>query len=140
MIFSGLLAFPPTSQAVQPLPKDWPPVPADVDTTGFALILGGGGARGIAHIAVIEVLEEMGMRPSLIVGTSMGSVVGSLYSSGTSSSELRSFALGQNLMNLLVDVKTPPAELQGGWWGPAPHQLRVQITQWPPLPHTGFTS
>ncbi len=139
LVFVGLLAVPPTSLAIQPLPKDWSPAPADLDTTGFALILGGGGARGIAHIAVIEVLEEMGMRPSLIVGTSMGSVIGSLYSSGTSSSELRSLALGQDLMNLLVDVKTPPAELQGGWWGPAPHQIRVQITQWPPLPHTGFS-
>ncbi len=138
-ILAGLLATPLASLAVQPLPLDWPPLPADVDTTGFALILGGGGARGIAHIGVIEVLEELGMRPSLIVGTSMGSVVGSLYSSGTSSSELRTLALGQNLMNILVDVGTPPAELQGGWWGPAPHQLRVQINQWPPLPHTGFS-
>ncbi len=138
-IIAGLLAVPLASLAIQPLPFGWPPTAADVDTTGFALILGGGGARGIAHIGVIEVLEELGMRPSLIVGTSMGSVVGALYSSGTSTSQLETLALGQNLLNLVVDFDTPAAELQGGWWGPAPHQLRLQITQWPPLPHTGFS-
>ncbi|HEU5153872.1 MAG TPA: patatin-like phospholipase family protein [Gemmatimonadales bacterium] len=48
----------------------------------FALVLSGGGAKGLAHIGVIEVLDSLGLRPSLVVGTSMGSIVGALYSSG----------------------------------------------------------
>ncbi|MCP4291144.1 MAG: patatin-like phospholipase family protein [bacterium] len=128
-----------TSQAVQPLPLDWPLRPANVDTSGFALVLGGGGARGIAHIAILEVLEELNMRPSLIVGTSMGSVVGSLYASGTSTSELRALAVDPDLRHLLVEVKTPLADMQGHWWGQSPHQLSLQISQWPPIPDTGFT-
>ena len=43
------------------------------------LALGGGGARGLAHIGVIKVLEENGWYPDLVTGTSMGSIVGALY-------------------------------------------------------------
>ncbi len=47
-----------------------------------ALVLGSGGARGYAHIGVIEVLEQHGIRPDFIVGTSAGSIVGAIYASG----------------------------------------------------------
>jgi len=46
---------------------------------GFSLVLGGGGARGLAHIGVLRVLENNGLRPSMIVGTSMGAIVGGMY-------------------------------------------------------------
>ena len=45
----------------------------------FSLVLGGGGARGLAHIGVLKVLEREGFRPGLIVGTSMGAIVGGMY-------------------------------------------------------------
>ena len=45
----------------------------------FALALGGGGARGLAHIAVIEALDEMGVRPTVIAGTSIGALIGAAY-------------------------------------------------------------
>lgn len=48
----------------------------------MALGLGGGGARGAAHIGVLKVLEENGMRPDIVVGTSMGAIVGGLYAAG----------------------------------------------------------
>ena len=48
----------------------------------IALVLGSGGARGYAHIGVIEVLEQHGVKPDFIVGTSAGSIVGSIYASG----------------------------------------------------------
>src|SRR5262245_9145611 len=48
----------------------------------LALVLSGGGARGAAHIGVLKVLEELHVKPDLIVGTSMGSIVGGLYSAG----------------------------------------------------------
>lgn len=58
-----------------------------------ALVLGSGGARGYAHIGVIEALEQQGIRPDFIVGTSAGSIVGSIYASGKSSAQLRQIAL-----------------------------------------------
>ncbi len=48
----------------------------------FGLVLSGGGARGVAHIGVLEVLEEHGIVPDCIVGASMGAIVGALYAAG----------------------------------------------------------
>ncbi len=54
----------------------------------LGLALGGGAARGFAHVGVIQVLEESGLKPSLVVGTSAGSLVAALYASGKSPSDL----------------------------------------------------
>jgi NTE family protein len=54
----------------------------------LGLALGGGAARGFAHVGVIQVLEEAGLRPSLVVGTSAGSLVAALYASGKSPADL----------------------------------------------------
>lgn len=59
----------------------------------WALILSGGGGNGIAHIGVLKVLEEMGVRPDLIVGTSMGAIVGGFYAAGVSVKEMERFML-----------------------------------------------
>jgi len=53
------------------------------------LALGGGGVRGLAHIPVLETLDELGIKPVAIAGTSMGSIIGALYASGKSGSEIR---------------------------------------------------
>jgi len=45
-------------------------------TKSFALALGGGGARGLAHVAVLEALDEMRLKPAAIAGTSIGSWIG----------------------------------------------------------------
>ena len=58
-----------------------------------ALVLGSGGARGYAHIGGIEVLEKQGIHPDFIVGTSAGSIVGSIYASGKTAAELHEVAL-----------------------------------------------
>ena len=70
--------------------------PAAIEATAFpaghtpvALVLSGGAARGFAHIGVIRVLEENGMRPDIVVGTSAGSIVGALYASGLTANELQ---------------------------------------------------
>lgn len=60
----------------------------------IALVLGSGGARGYAHIGVIEVLEQQGIKPDFIVGTSAGSIVGSIYASGKTAKQLSDIALG----------------------------------------------
>lgn len=59
----------------------------------IGLALGGGAARGFAHVGVIAVLEEAGFKPSIVVGTSAGSLVAALYASGKSSAQLQQTAL-----------------------------------------------
>jgi NTE family protein len=56
--------------------------------SGFALVLGGGGARGLAHIGVLKALERKGYFPNLIVGTSMGAIVGGMYAQLPSASQV----------------------------------------------------
>jgi NTE family protein len=55
----------------------------------FALALGAGGARGLAHIAVIEALDEMGLRPAAVSGSSIGAVIGAGYAAGLSGRTMR---------------------------------------------------
>ncbi|PWB63233.1 MAG: patatin [Bradyrhizobiaceae bacterium] len=55
----------------------------------FALALGGGGARALAQIAVIEALDEMGVRPAAIAGTSMGAAIGAAYAAGMTGRAIR---------------------------------------------------
>ena len=57
-----------------------------------ALVLSGGGAKGLAHIGVLRALDSLGIRPDFIVGTSIGAVVGALYASGYSGREIDSLA------------------------------------------------
>jgi NTE family protein len=55
----------------------------------FALALGAGGARGLAHIAVVEALEEMGVKPAAVAGSSIGAVIGAGYAAGLSGRTMR---------------------------------------------------
>ena len=55
----------------------------------IALALGGGSARGLAHIVMLEVFDELGIKPSIIAGTSMGSICGACYAAGLSAAEIR---------------------------------------------------
>lgn len=74
----------------------------------IALVLGSGGARGYAHIGAIEVLEQAGIQPDFIVGTSAGSIVGSIYASGLSAKELRKTALqmkAKDVRDFTLDMK-----------------------------------
>lgn len=73
-----------------------PELPATKKPVKFALVLGGGGVRGIAHIGVLEVLEQAGLKPDLIVGCSAGSIVGSLYASRLDTRWLKSILLPKN--------------------------------------------
>jgi NTE family protein len=59
----------------------------------FALALGGGGARGLAHIAVLEALDEMGKKPAAIAGTSSGSLIGAAYAAGMTGKQIRRFVI-----------------------------------------------
>ncbi len=89
--------------------------------------MGGGGVRGFAHVPVLETLDEFGIRPGIIAGTSMGAIIGALYASGMSGKEIRE-RINQHLIlkddtwrdiiakkdNLLKWVKAFSAEFQHG--------------------------
>lgn len=76
--------------SLQTAPSGEPHVPASAQQRELrlGLALGGGAARGFAHVGVIQVLEEAGLKPSHIAGTSAGSLVAALYASGKSPIEL----------------------------------------------------
>ena len=82
---------PPAAPAAVPAIPKPPPKPPRV-----GLALGGGAARGFAHIGVIQVLEEAGIKPDLVVGTSAGSLVAALYASGKTGQEMATLALGMD--------------------------------------------
>jgi NTE family protein len=84
-LFAGAMLAGCGSLSEKPAP---PPAPVKI-----GLALGGGAARGFAHIGVIKALEAQGIVPDIVVGTSAGAVVGSLYSSGLSGFELQKIAL-----------------------------------------------
>ncbi len=77
----------PTPPVAQTAPKPAPKPPR------IGLALGGGAARGFAHIGVLQVLEEQGIKPDVIVGTSAGSVVATLYASGKTPAEMVNLAM-----------------------------------------------
>lgn len=88
-----------------------------MDTRRIGLALGGGGARGLAHIALLEVFDELNIVPAVIAGCSMGALVGACYAAGMSGRDLRAHA--EKLLSNRVDFaryvfgarKTKPMEL-----------------------------
>ena len=83
------------SSIAPPTAPDTPPPPS-ARPLRIGLALGGGAARGFAHIGVIQVLEESGIRPDLVVGTSAGSMVAALYASGRNGQQLATLANGMD--------------------------------------------
>lgn len=78
------------------VPGEVPPAPpTEVKSVPpkIALVLGGGAARGFAHVGVIKALEAQGIVPDIIVGTSVGSLVGALYAAGYGGVDLQRVAL-----------------------------------------------
>ncbi len=73
------------------------------DRPKIGLILSGGGAKGLAHIGALKVLEEAGIRPDFIGGTSMGSIVGGLYAIGYSADSLEKIARSTDWLRIISD-------------------------------------
>jgi len=93
----------PAPEAQSPAPPPAAPAPEAAQATAaapakprLALVLSGGGARGAAHIGVLKVLEELHIPVDLVVGTSMGAIVGGLYAAGWSPDEI------ENLLKEIV--------------------------------------
>lgn len=86
-VFLGII--PMSLYALQPRPK-------------IGLVLSGGGAKGVAHIGVLKVLEEAGIPIDYISGTSMGAIIGGLYAIGYNAHELDSMVRTQDWVYLLT--------------------------------------
>ena len=76
----------------------------------IGLVLGGGGAAGVAHVGVLKVLEEQGIPIDVIAGTSMGAIVGSLYAAGYKADELEQVVKGLDWPALFQDGKSRDAQ------------------------------
>jgi NTE family protein len=102
------LGLPPIAAAAdETLPcRVRPVVPEDRPRIGLAL--GGGGARGIAHISVMRALEQMKIPVDCVAGTSMGALAGALYASGMSPDEMETLVLSQNWAELFNDQLARP--------------------------------
>lgn len=97
-LFMALMALLAGCATSTTAPTGAAPAPAPAETVAkrpprLGLALGGGAAKGFAHVGVIAVLEEAGLRPAYVVGTSAGSVVGALYASGKTGVQLQQAAL-----------------------------------------------
>ena len=75
----------------------------------LAVVLSGGGARGLSHISVLEELERRGIEPDYIVGTSMGALVGAFYAAGYSASEIRTVVENTDLMDIFLHMHSKTA-------------------------------
>lgn len=76
------------------VPEVGQPTAPTLRTPTWGLALGGGAARGFAHVGVLQVLEENGLRPTVVTGTSAGSLVAAMYATGMKGAELERLALG----------------------------------------------
>lgn len=85
LVLAGCITTRPDAPSPSPEVRSVPPK--------IALVLGGGAARGFAHVGVIKVLEAQGIVPDFVVGTSAGSLVGALYAAGYSGADLERVAL-----------------------------------------------
>lgn len=100
----SLLAQPRSAEGV--LPSG----PKPTDRPSVALVLAGGGAKGFAHLPIIELIEEIGIPIDMIVGTSIGSIVGGLYSSGYSIAEIMDRFDDVDWTPLFADAQKSPYE------------------------------
>ncbi|WP_374829599.1 patatin-like phospholipase family protein [Paenochrobactrum pullorum] len=80
----------------------------------FAVAFGGGGARGIAHIHIIEVLDELGIKPVAIAGSSIGSIMGAGLACGMKGSEIRAY---------MTEIFTHNTEIAKRIWQTKPQSL-----------------
>ncbi|MFV0290321.1 MAG: patatin-like phospholipase family protein [Mangrovibacterium sp.] len=100
IILMTMLLFSSTIVKAQSLPV----IPKNPNRPTVALVLSGGGAKGFSHIGVLKVLEEEGIPIDLIVGTSIGSLVGGFYAMGYNVDSLMSLIHQQNWDSLLTDA------------------------------------
>jgi len=105
LLVAGLLALPGAPAGAQsPACRPGP----------TALVLSGGGAKGIAHVGVLLALDSLGIRPDLVVGTSMGAIVGGMYASGMPAREIDSVVRALPLTGLFESTRPRSPVAWGG--------------------------
>ena len=87
----------------------------------LALVLSGGGAKGMAHIGVLKSLDSIGIRPDLIVGTSMGAIVGGMYASGLSATQIDSISKALPITGIFEAARPEASAVWGN---------RLPLVQW----------
>ncbi len=96
LVLAGCVTIPTQPEVVPPVvaPVKTPVItPVARLAPKIALVLGGGGTRGFAHVGVIKALEAQGIVPDIIVGTSVGSAVGALYAAGFNGYQLQEISI-----------------------------------------------
>jgi NTE family protein len=96
----------------------------------LGLVLAGGGAKGFAHVGVLRTLDSLGVRPDLVVGTSIGAIVGALYASGLSGREIDSLTRSLPLVELVRNVSNRTPHVWGSLlplvlWEQGAHRFSV---------------
>lgn len=96
-----------------------------------ALVLSGGGAKGFAHVGVLRALDSLGIRPDLVVGTSMGAIIGAMYASGYTGREIDSLARRLPVASLFRNYDPQAPQVFGGLrplivWADGPGGFAVQ--------------
>ncbi len=94
-------SFQPTPRSLAEVQQSRPTGATSAHPPTVALVLGGGGLRGFAHLGVLRAVEEAGINPAIVVGTSAGAVVGAAYASGLSTREIESAARDVKLSSLI---------------------------------------
>ena len=93
---------PVVSEETSEVESSEPEVPETASRPTVALVLSGGGAKGIAHIPIIEALERYGIPIDKVYGTSMGALIGGLYAAGLSPGEMRQIVTSNDLTQLFT--------------------------------------
>ncbi len=100
-----------------------------IEDNNFALVLGGGAARGIVHVGVIKYLAELGLQPKVITGTSMGAIIGSLWAAGKSIAEIEKFVCSLRIRKFLdIDLLSRGGVIKGEKFEEYLHQYLGDIT------------
>lgn len=81
-----------SARAKTPAGRRRPALAATAGEPSIAVAFGGGGARGLAHIHVVQALDELGLRPKIIAGSSIGAIVGAGYAAGMSGADIEEYA------------------------------------------------
>lgn len=115
-LLAALAVAPAAAQTVRP-----------PDRPRVALALGGGAAKGFAHIGIIQVLEEEGVPVDIVAGTSMGALLGGLYAVGYTGRDLERIVLALDVPALLFGASDPPALSLGATLAPGPTLLDLPM-------------
>jgi len=127
-----LLVIRPEQQPVQGLPFGEPAGPR------VGVALSGGGSRGMAHIGVLRALEETGLRPAFVAGTSSGAIIGGLYASGYTPDELEQLVATVDWRELFTDSPERADLFLAQKEERASYTLQVRFEGWKPILPTAY--